>query len=106
MQFASTREQDALSLEISRIGNATIYRAYRGARFMVVKADTLGAFRRHDVINILRDCGTRRAVELPRHPARVNCRVRTLRLARSAVDTFARDRRRHLCGPRSIAETW
>ena len=40
--------------------------------------------------------GAGRAVEFPRHSARVNRRVRTLRLARSAIDAFARDRRRHL----------
>jgi len=43
--------------EICGIGNAAIYRAYRGACFMVVEADAFGALRRHDVIDILRDCG-------------------------------------------------
>src|SRR5579862_2716515 len=101
MQFASALKQDAFGFEIGGVGDTAIYRAYRGARFMVVEADAFGALRRHDVINILRDRGARCAVKFPRHSARINRRVRTFGLARTAVDTFTRDRRRHLAtGPR------
>jgi len=63
---------------------------------MVEKADAFGALRRHDVIDVLRDRRAGRTVEIPGRAARVNGSVRTFRLARSAIDAFARDRRRHL----------
>src|SRR5208282_154823 len=74
-------------------------RAYRGARFMVVKADAFGALGRHDVIEVWCDRGTGCAVEFPWHSAGVNRRVGAFGLARSAIDAFARDRRRHLVNP-------
>src|SRR5271155_2867997 len=96
MQFAGARQQHAFRLEICRIGNAAIYGAYRRARLMVVEADAFGALRRHDVVDVLSDSSARRAVEFPWHPARVDRCVRTLGLARPAIDTFTRDRRCHL----------
>src|SRR5277367_4527130 len=105
MQLARSLKQLAFGLEICRVGDAAIYGAYGGACSMVVEADTLRALRRHDVIDILRDRRARRAVKFPRNSARVDRRVGTLRLARSAVDAFARDRRRHLVEPRSIPES-
>src|SRR5208283_3889285 len=99
MQFPRAREQHAFALHVSRVGDTAIDGTYRRARFMVEKADAFGALGRHDEIDVLCDRRTRCAVELPWHSARVNRRVRTLRLARSAIDALARDRRRHLVNP-------
>jgi hypothetical protein len=106
MQLASAREQDAFALEIGRIWNAAIDGTYGSARLMVVEANAFGALGRHNVIDVLRDRGARGAVKFPRHSARINSSVRTFGLARSAVDTFARDRRRHLAtGPLFFQES-
>src|SRR5258708_21595605 len=103
MQFSRACEQDSLGLEVTWIGDAAIDRAYRGPRFMIVEADAFGAFGRTDVIDVLRYRRMRLAVELPVYRARADCGVGTFRLACSAVDTFARNRRRHLLTPlRSI----
>src|SRR5271166_4875770 len=96
MQFASAREQHAFALEIGGIGDAAIYRAYRGARFMVVEADAFGALGRDDVVDVLGNRGAGGAIQFPRYSARIDRRIRTFGLTRSAVDTFTRDRRRHL----------
>ena len=96
MQLARALKQHAFGLEIGGVGDAAIDGAYCRACFMVVEADAFRALRRHDVVNVLRYRGARRAVKFPRNSARINRRVRTFRLACSAVDTFARDRRRHL----------
>ena len=96
MKFAGALEQDAFAFEIGGIGDTAIYGAYGGAGFMIVEADALGALRRDDVVDILRDCGARRAVQFPWNSARINRRVGAFGLAGPAVDTFARDSRRHL----------
>jgi hypothetical protein len=96
MQFPGAREQDSFGFEISWIGNAAIYGTDCGAGFMIVKAHAFGAFGRNYVVDILRDRGMRLAIQIPSDRAGIDRRVGTFRFARPAIDTFARDRRRHL----------
>ena len=96
MQLPRACEQDSFGLEICWIGDAAIYGADCGAGFMIVEADAFGAFGGNDVVDILRDCGMRFAIEVPSDRAGIDSRVGAFGLAGSAVDAFAGYRRRHL----------
>ena len=93
MKLAGAGEQYGFGLGIGRVGHAAIYRAYCGAGFMIVKAHALGAFGRHNIENILRDCGAYGTAQLPLDTARIDRSIRAFRLAGAAIDAFAGDSR-------------
>src|SRR5271157_497074 len=106
MKLARPRDQHLLVLGNLGIGNATIDWADRSACLMVEKTHTFGALGGNDVVEILRNRWGFHAVEVPLNAPRINCGVRTFRLACAAVYAVARDNRCHLIHPasRELAE--
>jgi hypothetical protein len=87
------------------VGDADVYRAYRRACFLVVKADTFGALLGNDVEDLGHEGRLLHAVEIVLHSPLVNCRIGALGFAGTAVDAVAGDHGRHgTVAPKLCAE--
>jgi hypothetical protein len=95
MEQAGARQQYLLGFGDIGIGNTAVNRAYRGAFFVIEKADALGAFVGCDVINIFGQRRPQLAVQFRRLATFVNCIVRASRQACAAINTFLSNHRRH-----------
>src|SRR5208337_1774476 len=105
MQHASAFDQHLFGLGNVGIRDAAIDRAYRRALFLVEKADAFGALVGDDVIDVLLDRGLVGAVEFPLRAAFINRGVGALGLARTAVDAFFCNQRRHFPAPSTVADS-
>src|SRR5260370_15821175 len=95
MQHSRARDQNFLGLGDCGIWDAAIDGTDRRALLLIEEAHALGALVGDDIVDVLFDRGRRRAIQLPRRAALVDCGVGAFGLARAAIDAFFSNQRGH-----------